>query len=117
LEGVEGIGKRLKILREENNMRQVDLAIEFHISNPNTISMYERDKRRPSLETICMYSEKFKVSIDWIIKGSDYDYSEMIADYKCGEVMRIYLSLHDKAIMDVAVNQLLALQQLRNITN
>ena len=112
MEGAESIGKRLKALREDNKLRQADLAREFHISNPNTISMYERDQRLPSIRTIEMYSDKFNVSIDWIIKGRDSGHFDIRADYKCDEVIEILTSFHEKAIRDVAVYQLRALLRL-----
>lgn len=112
MEGAESIGERLKALREDSKLRQADLAREFHISNPNTISMYERDQRLPSIRTIEMYSDKFNVSIDWIIKGRNPGHFDIRADYKCDEVIEIFTSFHEKSIRDVAVYQLRALLRL-----
>ena len=60
------IGRRLKHLREDANMKQDNLATLLGVKRP-TISMYERDARIPSTEVLEKYAKVFDVSTDYIL--------------------------------------------------
>ncbi len=57
---------RIKALREEFNLSQEELAKKLNLSK-GIISLYEQEKRKPSLEILIQLSEVFNVSIDYIL--------------------------------------------------
>ena len=62
--------ERLKIIRNECNLTQFDLANLLNVSR-STISMYEQGERDPDTETIIFLSKHFGVSSDWLLGLSD----------------------------------------------
>lgn len=62
--------QRLKELRKENNMTQVQLAKKLGISK-GTVAMWEIGKREPSFETIDKLSGIFDRRIDYILGYSN----------------------------------------------
>lgn len=63
-------GEKLKLLREEKNLTQNDLAKLLNVSKAN-ISRYESGIRQPSIETIIRIAKFFNVSIDWLFGRSN----------------------------------------------
>ena len=63
-------GNRIKKLREEKNMKQVDLARVLSISS-SAVGMYERDEREPNDEITLKLAEYFGVSTDYLLGKSD----------------------------------------------
>ncbi len=60
-------GKRLKLLREENNILQSKLAKDLNISR-QSISNYEKEARFPNDESLLSkFAEYFDVSIDYLM--------------------------------------------------
>ena len=57
---------RIKLLREELNLTQQELADKLD-SAKSTIAMYENESRKPSYEVLIKLSEIFGCSIDYII--------------------------------------------------
>ena len=64
-------GKRLKELREENNLTQKELAEKLGI-NAVTYLHYEKEQRQPSLELIADISVFYGVSVDYLLVLKDY---------------------------------------------
>ena len=64
-------GKRLKELREENNLTQKELAKKLGI-NAVTYLHYEKEQRQPSLELIADISVFYGVSVDYLLGLKDY---------------------------------------------
>lgn len=62
------IGKRLRMLREDSNLKQESLADLLDV-NRASISLYESNKRKPSQKILMKYAEIFDVSTDYILKG------------------------------------------------
>lgn len=62
------IGKRLRDLREDSNLKQESLADLLDV-NRASISLYESNKRKPSQKILMKYAEIFDVSTDYILKG------------------------------------------------
>jgi transcriptional regulator with XRE-family HTH domain len=62
------IGARIRTIREDNGLRQQDLAdaIKGHL---NTISKVERGLSKPPQELLDYISKTFKYNIDWILTG------------------------------------------------
>ncbi|MGI5839322.1 MAG: helix-turn-helix domain-containing protein [bacterium] len=59
-------GARLRQLREEKELSQIDLAKQLKIAN-STLSLYESDKREPDHETVKKIANHFSVSLDWLL--------------------------------------------------
>lgn len=57
---------RLKILREENNLTQLELAQKFNITS-QTISQYERGIRTPDFSLLDSIANYFGVSVDYLL--------------------------------------------------
>lgn len=60
------LGNRIKTLREEKSMNQLELAKILHIGN-TTLSQYESDKRVPSDTIKKKIAEYFDVSLDYLM--------------------------------------------------
>lgn len=64
-------GSRLKQIREEKGISQIDMAKLFSIAN-TTISQWESGKRNPDHDTLIKIADYFKVSVDWLLGLTDY---------------------------------------------
>lgn len=64
------IGNRVKILREELNLKQDDLAKKLGVS-PSAIGMYERDLREANDEIKLKMCDLFECSMDYLTGKSD----------------------------------------------
>ena len=63
---------RIKDLREDANMRQIDLAQAVGIDQ-RTISNYETGKTYPDSFALIKIADYFKVSIDYLVGRTDYN--------------------------------------------
>lgn len=63
---VDTIGKRLKQLREENNLSQLMLSKQIDISQ-SSIARYELDKTEPKASDIVKFAKYFDVSTDYLL--------------------------------------------------
>ncbi len=64
------MNNRIRQLREEMKMSQIDLAKVFNITSA-TISQYELGKRFPDQETLEKLADYFSVSIDYLLCRTD----------------------------------------------
>lgn len=64
------IGENIKNVRLSKNMRQQDLAESCGFSN-TTLSAYENNKKRPSIDTIATIAKHLGVSIDRLYYGDE----------------------------------------------
>ncbi len=62
--------ERLKQLRAEKNMTQIDLAAALEVSK-GTVAMWETGKRRPNFETLDKLSSLFDKQVGYILGASD----------------------------------------------
>lgn len=60
------IANRIKELREERNLTQIDLAKELNLDK-STIAKYETGKVEPSLSIVYLLIEYFNVSADYLL--------------------------------------------------
>ncbi len=60
------MNNRIRTLREELKMSQIDLAKQFNITSA-TISQYELGKRFPDQETLEKLADFFNVSVDYLL--------------------------------------------------
>lgn len=81
------LGKKLKRLRIEKGLSQVQLAQKIG-KKPSSVGMYEREQREPSHSALLKLAEFFEVSIDYLLGktpfGSDVEafHSIVIASLK-----------------------------------
>lgn len=62
----------LKEIRKQKNLNQQKVAIDLNISR-EALSHYENGKREPSLEMLCKMSDYYNVSIDYLIRGKEFE--------------------------------------------
>ncbi|MEG1752054.1 MAG: helix-turn-helix transcriptional regulator [Clostridia bacterium] len=67
--------KGLKQIRIHYKFNQLKVAIDLRMSR-EAISHYETGKRQPSLQILQTFSKYYGVSIDYLITGKDFIYSE-----------------------------------------
>lgn len=60
------LGDKIKKLREGKNISQKELAVELGVTDA-MISMYENDKKNPSLDVITKIAIYFNVSTDYLL--------------------------------------------------
>lgn len=65
------LAKRIMMLRKIHGMSQLQLAQKLCVS-ASTIGMYEQGRRVPSIEVFVMMSQVFRVSLDYLITGSEF---------------------------------------------
>lgn len=63
-------GSRLKSLRETKGISQKELAESLDVSDV-MVSMYEQDKKKPSLDTIAKMADYFNVTVDYLLGLED----------------------------------------------
>ncbi len=62
------IGKRIAEVRKSNGINQKDFAVIMGVSIA-ALSLYERGESDPNTKFLCLLSEEFHVSIDWLLTG------------------------------------------------
>ncbi len=67
---METIGKRIKELRKEQSLTQIDFANALHIDK-STIAKYETDKATPSVQMLVAIAKFFNVSTDYLLGLED----------------------------------------------
>ena len=65
------ISKRIKELRKENKMSQLELA-ERCIVKQSCVSKWERAETLPDIETLIIIAETLNVSTDYLLGIKDY---------------------------------------------
>ena len=58
--------ENLKLLRQEKNLGQVELAKALNVSK-GVISLWENGLREPSMTSLIAIAQFFKVSIDYLV--------------------------------------------------
>lgn len=84
------IGNKLKELRKSRGLTQEELGNLLGVAK-SSVSMYERDFRRPSYEVLFKYAENFSASLDFIfgidkqskdkLSRLDYEHRKSADDY------------------------------------
>lgn len=63
-------GERLKAARSAKHMSQQVLA-DIIGKSLNTVGLYERGLRQPSLETLCLLADTLEVSCDYLLARTE----------------------------------------------
>ena len=66
--------ERLKELRTEKNINQVELSAEIGVSK-GIISLWETGLREPGMYSLIQLAKFFEVSIDYLVGISDYPFA------------------------------------------
>ena len=69
------LGERLKKLREDKNLNQVEVAKKLNISQA-TYNRYERDERSPDYKTLAKIADFYGVNIDDLFGRTTSDLDE-----------------------------------------
>ena len=114
--------ERLKELRKDKNMTQVQLAEELGVSK-GTVAMWEIGKREPNFETLNRLSDIFDKRIDYILGYSNDASSPQLTEEdidqlgrwevedQLREIIMAYLSLDEYG--KTAVESLIKAEKLR----
>ena len=70
------LNERIKKLRQERNMSQVDLARRLNVTK-QSISNWENDNIQPSIEMLLKLAAVFSVSTDYLLGLEDHRYLEI----------------------------------------
>ncbi|MDQ0175379.1 helix-turn-helix domain-containing protein [Bacillus chungangensis] len=70
---MESFGMRLAKLREESGLSKKEISMKLGFT-ANVFGTYEREERRPTLETLVKMADFFHVSLDYLIRGQEYQY-------------------------------------------
>ncbi len=68
---VSGFGSRLENLREKFGYSKKEISMKLGFT-ANVYGAYEREERRPNLETLVSIADLFDVSIDYLVRGKEY---------------------------------------------
>ena len=72
------LSRRITALRKGKGISQSQLAQILHVS-PSTVGMYEQGRRMPNIDVMVAMSKTFGISLDYLVTGSDYLYSDIVA--------------------------------------
>lgn len=80
-------GDRLRMLIEERDITQKELASQLNIA-PSTVSSYVQNTREPDFATLKMLAKYFDVSIDYLLdfhvgKNTTLQEEEMLRVFRC----------------------------------
>jgi len=95
------VGKRLKMIRVEANLKQKDLAAELNITPP-LLSMYEQGTREPSISFLFSYVNYFKLSLSQffaLIEEEPRDISPQVASLM-DDFKKILANFEKKALKE-----------------
>ena len=90
-------GKMISSLRKQRKMSQSELGERLGIG-VSSVSMWEAEKRQPSIENLLMIMDIFDVSADYILSGK-VDDKKLSKDER--ELVDLYSQLSDKKKAEV----------------
>lgn len=91
--------EKLKLLRKEKGLKQIDVANYLQVSR-QAYSSYENESREPDLETLKKLSAFFNVSIDELIGNDQFNWKKelksenLFFDNKETELIKAFRSLN-----------------------
>lgn len=97
----ETFAERLKRLRGQNKLSQVDLAKAIDV-HPNHYGRYERGLSQPSTDSLKLLADALAVSADYLLEGSTDDAAK--ADFEDRDLLRMFKEVEqfdddDKAVI------------------
>ena len=76
-----GLGERIKVRREELGLTQLQLAQALGVT-PQHISVIEKEKRSPSLDSLAKLAQELGVTTDFLITGKESIISDCVSVIK-----------------------------------
>lgn len=61
-----GIGMRIRRLRQENQLKQIELSMRIGVDR-TSLSSYENGKRLPDITILCRIADVFGVTLDALV--------------------------------------------------
>jgi transcriptional regulator with XRE-family HTH domain len=101
-----GLGQRIKARREELGLTQLQLAQALGVT-PQHISVIEKDKRSPSLESLAKLAQELGVTTDFLITGKLTILTDSISVIKADDKLTLE---HKNALVSI-------IKALRNKTS
>ncbi|CAM3032522.1 helix-turn-helix domain-containing protein [Sporolactobacillus spathodeae] len=99
------LGSRIRFLREERNLSQVELAKKLTLTNVQ-LNRYETGKRNPDPETLLSIADFFNVPTDYLL-GRIAQLREESPEYISGEDFLILKQLKENPNLYALVHELL----------
>ena len=65
---MDSLGKRLKYIRKQNSLTQIEFAQQIGVSQ-GTLSDLEKDKCKPSVDTLISLRVNLDVDLNWLLTG------------------------------------------------
>jgi transcriptional regulator with XRE-family HTH domain len=101
-----GLGSRIKARREELGLTQLQLAQSLGVT-PQHISVIEKDKRSPSLESLAKLALELGITTDFLITGKQTILSDCVSVIKADDKLTLE---HKNALVSI-------IKALRNKTS
>lgn len=102
------LNEKLKELREQNGIKKSEIARELGITQAG-YDRYEQGTSEPNIKTLIALSNKYNVTIDYLVKGYTEEIEQEEKERKIKEILRdtelriindVYTPCYD-AILDV----------------
>ena len=81
-----GLGERIKARREELELTQLQLARALGVT-PQYISVIEKNKRAPSLDSLAKLAQELGVTTDYLITGKENVITDIIPVIKADKTL------------------------------
>lgn len=85
--------QRLTQLRERHDLKKSELASIINVS-PACVSQYERGDSMPGYDILCLLSQYFGVSTDYLLGNKTNDFCYQLDDCYCND-----MSYHDLLLL------------------
>ncbi|MBI4652227.1 helix-turn-helix transcriptional regulator, partial [Candidatus Desantisbacteria bacterium] len=72
------LGERIKIIRENLNLNQVEFANKLGLKTSTAISYYETNQREPDITSLIKIAELSGLSLNWLLLGENLSEKEKI---------------------------------------
>lgn len=107
------LAKRLRLLRKEKGLTQIEVATALQISN-STLSQYESCKRMPDYDVLCQLTELYNATADYILGLTDQriPYSELSLEQNELLLFDSIKSEHPELFSNLILSQSLAAKDL-----
>jgi transcriptional regulator with XRE-family HTH domain len=100
---MSGIGYRIKCIRKENNLNQVQFAKSIGISQGN-LSEIEMGNTNPSAETLISIRTQYNVNLNWLLTGLNSEDGITYEDENEKNLLNAYRNLdeyHKNEIVEI----------------
>lgn len=110
------IGYKLKKLRVSGNMTQKQFGEMFRLAE-STISMYERDERKPDYETLIHIADHFDVSVDFLLGRDANQENEALSKMENNEPLNDNNQFLGKRLKQLRIEKKITQLELGKIIN